>query len=103
MSRRDPAVGFVSLGCPKAFVDSERILTQLRAEGHTIVPNQVAALVVVGTCSFIDARSSSDFPANPRPISGNCSISCAKPGSTASACSRIRRSMAHARTRCRPR
>ena len=43
-----PRVGFVSLGCPKALVDSERILTQLRAEGYAIAPSyKGAALVVV--------------------------------------------------------
>jgi len=51
-----PRVGFVSLGCPKALVDSERILTQLRAEGYAISPNYDGAdLVVVNTCGFIDA------------------------------------------------
>jgi ribosomal protein S12 methylthiotransferase len=50
-----PRIGFVSLGCPKALVDSERILTQLRAEGYSIVPTyQEADLVVVNTCGFID-------------------------------------------------
>src|SRR5512133_2679275 len=49
-------VGFVSLGCPKALVDSERILSQLRAEGYAISPSyQAAALVVVNTCGFIDS------------------------------------------------
>jgi ribosomal protein S12 methylthiotransferase len=49
-------IGFVSLGCPKATVDSEHILTQLRAEGYDIVPSyQDADLVVVNTCGFIDA------------------------------------------------
>jgi len=49
-------VGFVSLGCPKALVDSERILTQLRAEGYLISPSyDDADLVVVNTCGFIDA------------------------------------------------
>ncbi|MHB8622040.1 MAG: 30S ribosomal protein S12 methylthiotransferase RimO [Sulfuricaulis sp.] len=49
-------VGFVSLGCPKALVDSERILTQLRAEGYAISPDyQGADLVVVNTCGFIEA------------------------------------------------
>jgi ribosomal protein S12 methylthiotransferase len=48
-------VGFVSLGCPKALVDSERILTELRAEGYLISPTYDAAdLVVVNTCGFID-------------------------------------------------
>ncbi len=48
-------IGFVSLGCPKALVDSERILTQLRAEGYqTVASYQDADLVVVNTCGFID-------------------------------------------------
>jgi ribosomal protein S12 methylthiotransferase len=48
-------IGFVSLGCPKALVDSERILTQLRAEGYEISPSYDGAdLVVVNTCGFID-------------------------------------------------
>ena len=56
MSKNQPKVGFVSLGCPKALVDSERILTQLRVEGYDIVPSYGAAdVVVVNTCGFIDA------------------------------------------------
>jgi ribosomal protein S12 methylthiotransferase len=51
-----PKVGFVSLGCPKALVDSEQILTQLRAEGYDISPSyEDADLVVVNTCGFIDS------------------------------------------------
>ena len=51
-----PKVGFVSLGCPKALVDSERILTQLRTEGYQIVPDYDGAdVVVVNTCGFIDS------------------------------------------------
>jgi ribosomal protein S12 methylthiotransferase len=54
--RQTPKVGFVSLGCPKALVDSERILTRLRAEGYEVVPSYSAAdLVIVNTCGFIDA------------------------------------------------
>ncbi|MDT8452826.1 MAG: 30S ribosomal protein S12 methylthiotransferase RimO [Gammaproteobacteria bacterium] len=54
--QRAKKVGFVSLGCPKATVDSEHILTQLRAEGYDIVPTyEDADLVVVNTCGFIDA------------------------------------------------
>lgn len=50
-----PQIGFVSLGCPKALVDSERILTRLRAEGYGIVGDYTGAdLVVVNTCGFID-------------------------------------------------
>jgi ribosomal protein S12 methylthiotransferase len=53
---RIPKVGFVSLGCPKALVDSERILTNLRAEGYEIAPTyERADLVIVNTCGFIDA------------------------------------------------
>ena len=56
MSSSTQKVGFVSLGCPKALVDSERILTQLRVEGYEIVPSYGAAdVVVVNTCGFIDA------------------------------------------------
>jgi ribosomal protein S12 methylthiotransferase len=55
-SSEPPRVGFVSLGCPKALVDSERIITQLRAEGYAIAPSyENADLVVVNTCGFIDA------------------------------------------------
>ena len=56
MSRRQPKVGFVSLGCPKALVDSERIITQLRAEGYQVAPSYDSAdVVVVNTCGFIDS------------------------------------------------
>jgi len=55
-TRRDPKVGFVSLGCPKALVDSERILTRLRSEGYVVAPDYDSAdLVVVNTCGFIDS------------------------------------------------
>ncbi len=51
-----PHVGFISLGCPKALVDSEQILTKLRAEGYQVSPTyQDADLVIVNTCGFIDA------------------------------------------------
>jgi ribosomal protein S12 methylthiotransferase len=54
--RKTPKVGFVSLGCPKALVDSERILTRLRAEGYEVAPNYAASdLVIVNTCGFIDS------------------------------------------------
>ena len=52
----NPRIGFVSLGCPKALVDSERILTQLRAEGYETSKSYAGAdLVIVNTCGFIDA------------------------------------------------
>lgn len=51
-----PKIGFVSLGCPKNLVDSERILTQLKTEGYQVVPSYNGAdLVIVNTCGFIDA------------------------------------------------
>ncbi len=51
-----PRVGFISLGCPKALVDSEQIITKLRTEGYEVSPTyQDADLVVVNTCGFIDA------------------------------------------------
>ena len=56
MSNASPRIGFVSLGCPKNLVDSERILTQMRAEGYVITNSYTDAdLVVVNTCGFIDA------------------------------------------------
>ncbi len=56
MTGSEPRIGFVSLGCPKALVDSERILTQLRAEGYAIAPSyEDAHLVVVNTCGFIES------------------------------------------------
>jgi ribosomal protein S12 methylthiotransferase len=56
MSLANPKVGFVSLGCPKALVDSERILTQLKVEGYDLVPTyDDADVVVVNTCGFIDS------------------------------------------------
>jgi len=57
-------VGFVSLGCPKALVDSERILTQLRMEGYDIVPTyENADVVVVNTCGFIDSAKQESLDA----------------------------------------
>jgi len=51
-----PKIGFISLGCPKALVDSELILTELRVNGYDIVPSyHDADMVVVNTCGFIDA------------------------------------------------
>jgi ribosomal protein S12 methylthiotransferase len=56
VTRKRPTVGFVSLGCPKALVDSERILTRLRAEGYEVAATyRKADLVIVNTCGFIDA------------------------------------------------
>ena len=55
-AKRPPSVGFVSLGCPKALVDSERILTQLKVEGYDVSASYEGAdLIVVNTCGFIDS------------------------------------------------
>ena len=51
MALQNPKVGFVSLGCPKALVDSERILTQLRVEGYDIVPVSYTHLTLPTICS----------------------------------------------------
>jgi len=59
-----PTVGMVSLGCPKALVDSERILTRLRAEGYTISPDyQGADAVIVNTCGFLDSAKAESLDA----------------------------------------
>jgi ribosomal protein S12 methylthiotransferase len=69
---RPPRVGFVSLGCPKALVDSERILTQLRAEGYEVAPSYEAAdVVVVNTCGFIDAAVDESLEAIGEALSRN--------------------------------
>ncbi|MEK9533885.1 MAG: 30S ribosomal protein S12 methylthiotransferase RimO [Halieaceae bacterium] len=57
-------VGFIALGCPKALVDSERILTQLRIEGYDITPHyEDAGVVIVNTCGFIDAAKEESLEA----------------------------------------
>ncbi len=67
-----PRVGFVSLGCPKALVDSERILTQLRTEGYDISPSYEGAdVVVVNTCGFIDSAKAESLDAIGEAISEN--------------------------------
>lgn len=61
---RAPAVSFVSLGCPKALVDSERIITQLRAEGYELVREHAGAdLVIVNTCGFLDSAQAESLQA----------------------------------------
>jgi len=67
-----PRVGFVSLGCPKALVDSEQIVTQLRAEGYAIAPTYEGAdLVVVNTCGFIDAAVAESLDAIGEALAAN--------------------------------
>ena len=64
MNKHVPKVGLVSLGCPKALVDSERILTQLRAEGYVMSPGyQDADVVLVNTCGFLDSAKAESLAA----------------------------------------
>src|SRR5204863_10139506 len=57
-------ISFVSLGCPKALVDSERILTRLRAEGYELVRSHAGAdLVVINTCGFLDSAQAESLAA----------------------------------------
>lgn len=64
MSKSQPRVGIVSLGCPKALVDSERILTQLRAEGYAISDSYSGAdVVIVNTCGFLDSARTESLEA----------------------------------------
>ena len=65
---KTPKVGFVSLGCPKALVDSERILTQLKTEGYQVASDYDGAdLVVVNTCGFIESAVQESLDAVARP------------------------------------
>src|SRR6478672_8128468 len=59
-----PKVSFVSLGCPKALVDSERIITRLRSEGYALATeHKGAALVIVNTCGFLDSAQAESLEA----------------------------------------
>jgi ribosomal protein S12 methylthiotransferase len=64
MASRAPVVSFVSLGCPKALVDSERILTRLRAEGYELAREHAGAdMVIVNTCGFLDSAQAESLDA----------------------------------------
>lgn len=67
-----PTIGMVSLGCPKALVDSERILTRLRAEGYGISPDYAGAdAVIVNTCGFLDSAKAESLDAIGEALSAN--------------------------------
>src|SRR5438094_1304200 len=69
---RAPKVSFVSLGCPKALVDSERIITRLRAEGYELTrTHQGADLVIVNTCGFLDSAKAESLDAIGTALSDN--------------------------------
>ncbi len=71
-TKANPKISFVSLGCPKALVDSERILTQLRAEGYEISRNHAGAdVVVVNTCGFLDSAKAESLGAIGEALSEN--------------------------------
>src|SRR5829696_3819804 len=64
MNARAPKVSFVSLGCPKALVDSERIITQLRAQGYELTKRHDGAdVVIVNTCGFLDSAKAESLGA----------------------------------------
>ena len=64
MSTSAPTISFVSLGCPKALVDSERIITRLRAEGYALThQHEGADCVIVNTCGFIDSAKAESLEA----------------------------------------
>jgi ribosomal protein S12 methylthiotransferase len=72
MSKSQPTVGIVSLGCPKALVDSERILTQLRAEGYEISGSYDGAdVVIVNTCGFLDSARQESLDAIGEALAAN--------------------------------
>ncbi|MBF0335263.1 MAG: 30S ribosomal protein S12 methylthiotransferase RimO, partial [Alphaproteobacteria bacterium] len=67
-----PRIGLVSLGCPKALVDSERILTRLRAEGYEISPSYDGAdAVIVNTCGFLDSARAESLEAIGEALTAN--------------------------------
>ncbi|MEJ2027162.1 MAG: 30S ribosomal protein S12 methylthiotransferase RimO, partial [Limibacillus sp.] len=69
---KSPSVGIVSLGCPKALVDSERILTQLRATGYSISGDYEGSdVVIVNTCGFLDSAKAESLEAIGEAISAN--------------------------------
>ena len=64
LQKNQPTVGMVSLGCPKALVDSERILTKLRAEGYQISSDYAGSdAVIVNTCGFLDSAKAESLDA----------------------------------------
>src|SRR5918992_6353057 len=67
-----PKVGMVSLGCPKALVDSERILTKLRSDGYALSPDYAGAdVVLVNTCGFLDSAKEESLAAIGEAIAEN--------------------------------
>ena len=83
-------VGFVSLGCPKALVDSERILTQLRTDGYEISPDYEGAdIVVVNTCGFIDSAKAESLEAIGEALDANGRVIVTGMGKSGIVCRKI--------------
>ncbi len=75
MQKSTPNIGFVSLGCPKNLVDSERILTELRTDGYNIVPSyENVDLVIVNTCGFIDSAVQESLEAIGEALEGKTDV-----------------------------
>ena len=75
LKNNQPTVGMVSLGCPKALVDSERILTRLRAEGYQISSDYAGSnAVIVNTCGFLDSAKAESLDAIGEALSENLSL-----------------------------
>src|SRR3954449_2735221 len=69
---KPPRVGLVSLGCPKALVDSERIMTKLRADGYEMSPDYAGAdVVLVNTCGFLDSAKEESLEGHGGGVAGN--------------------------------
>ena len=72
MEQKTNKIGLVSLGCAKALVDSERIITRLRSEGYEIAPDYIRAdLVIVNTCGFLDSARAESMDAIGEAINEN--------------------------------
>ena len=75
MSKKAPTIGVVSLGCPKALVDSERIITRLRSEGYALSGSYEGAdLVVVNTCGFLDSAKAESLEAIGEALNENSKV-----------------------------
>src|SRR3954449_2428426 len=84
MNAPAPKISFVSLGCPKALVDSERIITQLRAEGYELAKKHDGAdVVIVNTCGFLDSAKAESLAAIGEAMAQNGKVmvrACGGPG-----------------------
>ncbi len=90
MAQAAPKISFVSLGCPKALVDSERIITQLRAEGYELTKtHQGADAVIVNTCGFLDSAKAESLDAIGAAMAENGKVIVTGQDADLAACQRI--------------